>query len=208
MPIVVNIAGQVGQIKLPTTKALWPLFETVINSIQSLENSNVKNKKIEIEALRPMNSQVKMDNYGNKSQEPIHFEAFTVKDNGNGFNNENYSSFLEAYSQLKVKKGCKGIGRFLWLKPFDNVSVESSYIEDGKWHLREFEFKLNGVEPEQNDKLLENEPEQCTIVRLKDFKNPYRDSVAYSLESLAKKDDRTLSPVFYYRELPSNYIKG
>lgn len=121
MPIVVNIAGQVGQIKLPTTKALWPLFETVINSIQSLEDSNVKNKKIEIEALRPMNSQVKMDNYGNKSQEPIHFEAFTVKDNGNGFNNENYSSFLEAYSQLKVKKGCKGIGRFLWLKAFDNV---------------------------------------------------------------------------------------
>lgn len=207
MPIVVNIAGQVGQIKLPTTKALWPLFETVINSIQSLEDSNVKNKKIEIEALRSMNSQVKMDNYGNKSQEPIHFEAFTVKDNGNGFNNENYSSFLEAYSQLKVKKGCKGIGRFLWLKAFDNVSVESSYIEDGKWHLREFEFKLNGVEPEQNDKLLENEPEQCTIVRLKDFKNPYRDSVAYSLESLAKKMIEHCLPYFITGNCPQIILK-
>lgn len=36
MPITVNVAGQVGQIRLPTSKALWPLFETVINSIQSL----------------------------------------------------------------------------------------------------------------------------------------------------------------------------
>ena len=53
MPILVNIAGQVGQIKLPTTKALWPLFETIINSIQSLEDSDVDEKKIVIEAMRP-----------------------------------------------------------------------------------------------------------------------------------------------------------
>ena len=43
-----------------------------------------------------------------------------MTDNGNGFNTENYTSFLEAYSQLKVKKGCKGIGRFLLLKAFDS----------------------------------------------------------------------------------------
>lgn len=46
MPITVNVAGQVGQIRLSPTKALWPLFETVINSIQSLEDSDVTEKKI------------------------------------------------------------------------------------------------------------------------------------------------------------------
>ena len=39
MPMTVNIAGQVRQIRLSTAKALWPLFETVINSIQSLEDT-------------------------------------------------------------------------------------------------------------------------------------------------------------------------
>ena len=40
MPITVNIAGQVGQIRLAQSKVLWPLFETVINSIQSLEDTD------------------------------------------------------------------------------------------------------------------------------------------------------------------------
>lgn len=58
MPITVNVAGQVGQIRLPTSKALWPLFETVINSIQSLEESDTKKKVIVIDALRPEHTQL------------------------------------------------------------------------------------------------------------------------------------------------------
>jgi len=61
MPITVNIAGQVGQIKLSPAKALWPLFETVISSIRSLEDSNVAEKKIVIGALRPEHVQLKTD---------------------------------------------------------------------------------------------------------------------------------------------------
>lgn len=53
MPITINVAGQVGQIRLSPAKSLWPLFETIINSIQSLEDSGVKDKRITIEALRP-----------------------------------------------------------------------------------------------------------------------------------------------------------
>ena len=103
MPIIVNVAGQVGQTKVSLSKALWPLFETVINSIQSLEDSNVSKKKIIIDALRPEHVQLRNDAQGNMVEEPAHFEAFVVTDNGNGFNKENYTSFLEAYSQLKVK---------------------------------------------------------------------------------------------------------
>ena len=105
MPIIVNVAGQVGQIKLSPAKSLWPLFETVINSIQSLEDSDVTEKKIVIDAMRPEQVQLKTDEKGKTTEEVAHFEAFVVTDNGNGFNRENYKSFLEAYSQLKVKKG-------------------------------------------------------------------------------------------------------
>lgn len=208
MPITVNVAGQVGQIKLSLAKSLWPLFETVINSIQSLEDSNVAEKKIVIDALRPEHVQLKTDGQGNTTEEPAHFEAFVVTDNGNGFNTENYTSFLEAYSQLKVKKGCKGIGRFLWLKAFDKVVINSTYFENGHWHLRSFDFALTGVKPEQNDKVLEIESSiQQTIVSLKGFRNPYRDSVAYSLESLAKKLIEHCLPYFITGKCPQIILK-
>lgn len=208
MPIIVNVAGQVRQIKLSPNKALWPLFETVINSIQSLEDSNVTQKKIIIEALRSDYVQLKTDGQDNTSEELAHFEAFVVTDNGNGFNTENYTSFLEAYSQLKVKKGCKGIGRFLWLKAFDMVSINSTYFEDGHWHLRSFDFALSGVSPEQNDERLDVETaQQQTIVSLKGFKTPYRDSVAYSLESLAKKLIEHCLPYFITGKCPTIILK-
>ena len=130
MLMTVNVAGQVGQIKLSQSKALWPLFETVINSIQSLEDSNVVNKQITIVAQRLDSVQLKADESGKTIEEPARFDSFIVTDNGNGFNTENYASFLEAYSQLKVKKGCKGIGRFLWLKAFKDVSVKSTFLEN------------------------------------------------------------------------------
>lgn len=203
MPITVNIAGQVGQIKLSPVKALWPLFETVINAIQSLEDSSVPEKKIVIDALRPVNVQLEADLQGNMTKKPAHFEAFVVTDNGNGFNTMNYRSFLEAYSQLKVKKGCKGIGRFLWLKAFDEVNINSTYFEGECWHCRTFDFALAGVTPEQNDEILKSKDAvQQTIVSLKKFKNPYRDAVAYSLESLAKKLIEHCLPYFITGKCP------
>lgn len=59
MAMTVNVAGQVGQIRLGQQKALWPLFETVVNSIQSLEDTDCEDKKITIEALRDPNLQRK-----------------------------------------------------------------------------------------------------------------------------------------------------
>ena len=208
MPIIVNIAGQVGQIKLSTNKALWPLFETVINSIQSLEDSDVTEKKIIIDALRSNYAQLKTEGEENLIEEPKHFENFVVTDNGNGFNTENYISFLEAYSQLKLKKGCKGIGRFLWLKAFNKVVIKSTYFEDDQWHLRTFDFSKNGVNPEQNDSIFESDNAlQQTIVSLNGFKNPYRDSVAYSLESLAKKIIEHCIPYFITGKCPQIILK-
>lgn len=57
--------------------------------------------------------------------------------------------------------------------------------------------------PEQNDKILESkEVGQRTIVSLKGFRNPYRDSVAYSLESFAKKLIEHCLPYFITAKCP------
>ena len=119
MPLTVNVAGQVKQITLVTSKALWPLFETIINSIQSLEDSNVADKIIQIDAIRSDHAQLMV----NGKEELAHFENFVVTDNGNGFNTVNYKSFLEAYTQLKVANILK---------------MASGISENSILHLREF----------------------------------------------------------------------
>lgn len=189
MPFLINIAGQVGQIKLSKVKALWPLFETVVNSIQSLEDTVEANKEILIEAIRENINQIPIKSDVFSTDDLTHFDEFIITDNGNGFNTENYTSFLEAYSQLKVKKGCKGIGRFLWLKAFDEVIIDSTYTENGKWYHRHFIFSLSGIIPETDNTVeLKDEPYiRKTCIHLKGFKSSYKEDVPYKLESLAKK---------------------
>lgn len=208
MPITVNIAGQVGQIRLAQGKALWPLFETVINSIQSLEDTETVDKRITIEAIRDPNIQLRLNSNGEREEELTRFIEFIVTDNGVGFNEENYKSFLEAYSQLKVKKGCKGIGRFLWLKAFDLVEIESTYIENGKWYRRTFQFSVNGVFPENNLQELEgNDYFRKTSVRLKGFNPFYEKSIALGLESLAKKTIEHCLPYFIMGICPAIVLR-
>ena len=70
MQMIVNVAGQVSQIRLGQNKALWPLFETVINSIQSLEDTKAENKEITIEAIRNTHVQYRINKDGSKTEEP------------------------------------------------------------------------------------------------------------------------------------------
>lgn len=201
-----NLVGQVNQMRLPKSKALWPLFETIVNSIQSIEEvKNCTEPKITIKAIRSEYPQITTEG----EEELTHFEEFLVTDNGEGFTEKNYASFLEAYSTLKIKKGCKGIGRFLWLKAFQNVNVKSVYFENGKWYQREFFFSLDkAIDPEDNCFEIE-EPlvkENRTEVHLMKFRSMYRDEVALALDSLAKKVIEHCLPYFIIDNCPTMEI--
>ena len=116
MEFLLNIKGQLNNIHLAEAKALWPLFEAVVNSIQAIEDSENKTcGKIEVYAHREETSEIRFDEDPKKKEETLEkFESFTITDNGVGFNTQNYESFQTAYSTHKFTKGCKGIGRFLW----------------------------------------------------------------------------------------------
>lgn len=88
-------------------------------------------------------------------------------------NTANYRSFNTAYSTLKIQKGCKGIGRFLWLKAFETVEIESVFQEDGQYYRRKFSFNPDGVSPENNLVKID-EDDIKTIVRLNNFATQYR----------------------------------
>jgi len=54
-----------------------------------------------------------------------YIDTITIKDNGDGFNEKNTKSFKEYKSNFKRSLGCKGIGRFLYLKVFEKINIES-----------------------------------------------------------------------------------
>ncbi len=203
MPFTMNLTGQVNQMRLPKSKALWPLFETIVNSIQSLEDTtDCANPQITILANRMEYAQLNTEG----GEEINHFTEFIVRDNGAGFTEKNYRSFLEAYSTLKIKKGCKGIGRFLWLKAFDEVRVTSIFCESDRWFRRQFSFTLlNEISPVDNLEEIDApvSAEASTEVVLSGFQVQYRDEVALSLESLAKKIIEHCLPYFILDGCPA-----
>jgi hypothetical protein len=85
------------------------LHEAIMNSIQA----NATNITITI-------------NYRNLGKDfPNHVKHMTITDNGDGFTEENTKSFGKYKTTHKQKMGAKGVGRFLFLKLFNNISIAS-----------------------------------------------------------------------------------
>lgn len=137
-----DIIGRLRNTPLPYQHALLPLFESVINSIQSIEDSQNKdtgeitiyiNRVSQVDGLR--------ETTDDPTRNPV--DGYVVKDNGSGFNEANFKSFTTADSRLKEKKGGKGVGRFIWLKAFETVNISSVFRQDDLFFNRSFIFRAN-----------------------------------------------------------------
>jgi hypothetical protein len=134
-----SIEGKVNNLPSFKNEALLPLFEAVANSIQAIEeNGNLKEGEIYVTIKR----EAQMNFEGMESENPK-IVGFEISDNGIGFNEENYESFLTAETTHKLEKGCKGIGRFFWLKAFERVEIESVYKSGDGRRQRSFTFSKN-----------------------------------------------------------------
>lgn len=133
----INIEAIVNDIKTRTTY-LTPLVEAVCNSIDAIGDK--KDGKIEIIVKR----EVVLPELENNALGDI--IAIDIKDNGIGFNKENRESFDTFRSDLKYEQGGKGFGRFMYLKHFKDVSIESRYWEGKVLKYRNFIFgKKNDI---------------------------------------------------------------
>lgn len=207
--MLLDLMGHLNSINLAESKALWPLFEAIVNSIQAIEDSpNNENGKITIIAEREPSTQIQIKQDQKEVLEK--FESFTIIDNGIGFNHANYHSFRTAYSTLKVKKGCKGIGRFLWLKAFAEVEIRSTFCDGGKFFNRAFSFTPeHGITPEDNNVTpsATNENESFTSVKLNSFSPKYRNKAPVELDSVAKKIIEHCLPFFVSGTCPQITIQ-
>lgn len=144
-----DFVGRVNRLPLrPTDRnALTPVMEAVSNGVYAIterfEDSAGKRGRVDITVIRDLE----------QDDEPI--VGFDVEDNGVGFTNTNYKSFLTPDSRLKERKGGKGVGRLAWLKVFDHVDVESTFSQDGAIYQRRFRFRL--VEHDQVEELSFNQ---------------------------------------------------
>lgn len=137
----INIAGRVKNFKLNKNQALMPIFEAVVNSIQAIEDrrkadASFSSGSILIDVMR--NETLPIDDKATGS-----VSSFTITDNGIGFNEENFRSFLQSDSTYKEQRGGKGVGRFCWLKVFSNARIESNYSEGQESYCRMFDFNLS-----------------------------------------------------------------
>jgi hypothetical protein len=161
-----NLAGRIRNMPHFRSEALLPLFEAVINSIQAIaEKGDLSRGSVTVRIIRD-----KQQSLDNGDTPPI--TGFDITDNGIGFNDANFDSFQTADSPYKESLGGKGVGRFLWLKAFARVDIDSVYAEKQKRMRRKFGFSAkSGIGegfPETTDAPF------ATTVHLIGFKKDYQ----------------------------------
>ncbi len=150
----VDISSILGQINENIT-FFQPLFEAIINSLDAQAT------KIDID-IKTDTQRTLFDNV-----KRVSIIGYSVTDNGVGFNKDNRESFSKYLSSYKQKIGCKGIGRFTWLKIFGNIDIVS-YTGTEK-----VSFNFNRNFSENNIKIENNNNQQQTIVNFNDINTDY-----------------------------------
>ena len=123
-----SLQGRLRNTDLPISKCLYPIFEAVVNSIYAIDDRLASDKSfISTDAKNKLklNRAEKSDLFGGKTE----ILSISIEDNGIGFNDDNFKSFCELDSMYRASRGCKGIGRLLWLKCFESVEIDSCYMD-------------------------------------------------------------------------------
>jgi len=181
--MLIDIRGKINEKKLGYNNVLLPLFEAIVNSIHAIEELNTDEGIIEVSLNRSKQQTLAVDS---SAFPPI--IDFIIRDNGIGFNARNFESFNFAHSTYKERKGGKGIGRFVWLRGFTKVEIESRYKENNVWNLRSFNFEAtkDGIENHQNNPA-NGSARRYTEVRLKSLKEDYQKWCNSNVEDIAFK---------------------
>lgn len=119
----INIQGTIDNIR-SKSNIYTPIIEAIVNSIQSIVLKKIENGKIEIILHRE--KVLEIDN----SIPSV--KTIEIRDNGIGFTQENRDSFDTFYSEYKKSIGGKGFGRFMYVKYFNNVYVNSVFKDSNE----------------------------------------------------------------------------
>jgi hypothetical protein len=187
--LTTSLAGRVRNTNLPKSHSLLPLLEAIVNGLQAIDvrfgdEMGCGRLRVTIQRSGQEEFEFEPAGPGRVALKPI--TGFLVEDNGVGFTSDNMDSFETLDTDYKASLGCRGVGRLLWLKAFDKVSVRSAYMaEDGQLHARRFGFSIGGeVEhAEAPDDL----SEVGTAVHLDGFKEAFQKNALKSADAIARE---------------------
>ncbi len=181
----IDLAGRARNFNLPKNQPLIPVLEAIVNSIHAIEertrvDSSVKGI-IRVEILRE--PQISMDIVDELPQ----IDSFEIVDNGIGFNEPNFESFLMSDSTYKASIGGKGVGRLSWLVAFDNTKIDSIYKDNDTYVERIFEFSSSCKEVDDRLHDCVRNEGNLTSVKLCGCKHPYRENLPKKAGTIAKQ---------------------
>lgn len=183
----IDLIGRVNNTRLPVSRPLLPLLECVVNSIQAIEESGRSKGRIDVHVERDTSQGVLTG--GDDSLHPV--RSFTVRDNGVGFTDQNYRCFEIADSTLKLGRGNKGVGRFLWLKAFREARIESEFQSNGGWQRRTFDYRKtkDGIHDERVEPIKDDGTAMLpqTTVQLRDMLPEYQKTCPRGLDTIAER---------------------
>jgi len=196
----VDIKGRIKNLNLPKNKGLLPMFEAVVNSIHAFTEINEKSK-IEI--------RIERDTSQGDLTDPHYISpvlSFEITDNASGFNDVNFNSFSTSDSTLKAELGGKGVGRFIWLKAYESVRIDSTYLQDGRYYERHFDFLLTQKAIENLETSISDNTYSETKLRLQNLKSKYQQFLPKKADLIAQRLLEHCLSFFIASQLPQIYI--
>jgi len=178
----VDVPGKVRNASLAANKALLPLCEAVINSLEAIEDAAEENGRIDIRIERDTSSLLHGDESG--AADVI---AFTIEDNGIGFDEAHFSAFQTADTTYNARRGGRGNARFQWLVAFERAVVESYFETASGMFYRGFEFIPEGSGIMNHRKQSATRVSRATSVRLTGFRERYRRQCPKQCETIAAR---------------------
>ena len=186
-----NVANKIRNTSLSKYQGLMPLFELISNSIHSIEErkqaglmGDSESGRIIVRIIRNGDPKI-LETIRTNDDYPI--SSIIVEDNGIGMNDENLRSFREADSDHKLDIGGKGVGRFVCLKAFKWLSVESTYKDDVGFKKRQINLKNTRVGFEGFNEMPFTQNVFKTVCTLHDFVDPYKKFAPKPLAEIAAR---------------------
>lgn len=183
--LVTNVAGRVDNMPLRKDKDVyWPIFEAISNSFDAIEENGGGATRITIRIIRDESQSEVVE-----TQKDRRVDSILIEDNGCGFTENNFQSFRELDSVKKRSWGGKGVGRLYWLKTFDQVEIDSIFVdEDNTKKRRMLLFKLPGGPQDVNVSNVLQSAVVGTKIKLCGYKKEYEQAFRKKRLATLKND--------------------
>ncbi|HVX01050.1 MAG TPA: hypothetical protein VHA52_11520, partial [Candidatus Babeliaceae bacterium] len=196
---------------MPRTKPLLPLFELISNSVHSIDEAercqllNKDEGEVIIECIRNGAPET-LQKLEDVDMYPIH--TFIVSDNGIGLNDINLKAFIEADTDHKIEIGGKGVGRFICLKAFRELNIESYFLEGDQRKSIQFDFKTTreGFHDLSTPSL--NGVIHGTTIKLNRIKDEYQKTLPSGLMAIAREIVTHFQLYFIREAVPKIIIRN